>query len=80
MQIINKFATEDYVMSMLNKTDLDLFYSALIRGKANPNEPLNITTYEGGQNQPTHPKVLFFQNGGIPYWWKRSRNVWNLYR
>lgn len=70
MQIVNRFATEDFVMSMLDKTDLDLFYSALIRGKANPNEPLNITTYEGGQNQPTHPKVLFFQNGwnGHKYW------------
>lgn len=70
MQIVNRFATEDFVMSLLDKTDLDLFYSALVRGKANPNEPLDITTYEGGQNQPTHPKVLFFQNGwnGYKYW------------
>ena len=31
---------------------------------------LNIETYEGGQNQPMHPKVLYFENGwnGYKYW------------
>jgi hypothetical protein len=48
----------------------NLFYDAIIKGSANPKEPLNIITYDGGQNQPTHPKVLFFQNGwnGHKYW------------
>lgn len=31
---------------------------------------LNIETYAGGQNQPIHPKVLYFENGwnGYKYW------------
>ena len=31
---------------------------------------LNIETYAGGQNQPMHPKVLYFENGwnGYKYW------------
>ena len=39
--------------------------------KANPIEPLAITTsYTNGQDQPTHPKVLYFANGfnGHKYW------------
>lgn len=50
--------------------NLNLFYSALIRRKANPKEPLAITTYPGGADQPTHPKVLYFANGwnGHKYW------------
>jgi hypothetical protein len=50
--------------------NLDLFYDTIIRGSANPKEPLNIVTYDGGQNQPTHPKVLFFKDGwnGHKYW------------
>lgn len=50
--------------------NLDLFYSAIIRRKANPKEPLAIKTYPGGNDQPTHPKVLYFENGwnGHKYW------------
>lgn len=47
MAIINRFATEPFVKENL---ELDLFYSSLIRGKANPEKPLEITTYTGGQN------------------------------
>lgn len=67
MSITHRFATEAYVE---NRTDQDLFYSSLIRGTANPETPLSITTYEGGQNQPTHPKVLYLPNGwkGHKYW------------
>ena len=39
---------------------------------ANPHakKPLNIITYEGGENQPMHPKVLYFENSwnGFKYW------------
>ena len=32
--------------------------------------PLDIKTYPGGQDQPLHPKVLYFENGwsGYKYW------------
>ena len=38
--------------------------------KLNPKEPLNIKTYSGGGNQPTHPSVKYFENGwnGYKYW------------
>lgn len=39
--------------------------------KANPLEPLNIvTSYEAGNNQPTHPSVKFFPEGwnGHKFW------------
>lgn len=38
--------------------------------RVNPKEPLDITTYAGGKNQPTHPKVLYFAKGwnGHKYW------------
>ena len=53
-----------------SQEDLEIYYSALNRGKANPEQPLSITTYEGGGNQPTHPKVLYFPDGwnGHKYW------------
>ena len=46
------------------------FYNSMIKGTANPLTALNIKTYEGGKNQPTHPKVLYFKNGwnGHKYW------------
>ena len=46
------------------------FYNSIIKGTANPLTALNIKTYEGGKNQPTHPKVLYFKNGwnGHKYW------------
>ena len=52
------------------ESDLSVYYAALKRGKANPEEPLAITTYAGGGDQPTHPKVLYFPDGwnGHPYW------------
>jgi hypothetical protein len=63
----------DYIKNKpeISKSEnLNLFYDAIIRGSANPEDPLNIITYEGGQNQPTHPKVLYFQDGwnGHKYW------------
>ena len=64
-------ATEDAQKKVVtDESDLDIFYTALIRGKANPEEPLAITTYEGGGNQPTHPKVLYFPDewNGHKYW------------
>lgn len=38
--------------------------------KANASTPLNITTYPEGQNQPIHPKVLYFEDGlfNHKYW------------
>lgn len=50
--------------------NLNIYYSAVERGSANPEEPLAITTYEGGGDQPTHPKVLYFLEGwnGHKYW------------
>lgn len=73
-RLIEKFAghvDETYGALSEEKCEtLDLFYSALIHGKANPKKPLDIITYPGGDNQPTHPKVLYFPNGwnGHKYW------------
>lgn len=52
------------------ENDLSIYHSALERGRANPEEPIAITTYAGGGNQPTHPKVLYFPEGwsGHKYW------------
>lgn len=52
------------------ESDLSIYQAALERGKANPEQPLAITTYEGGDDQPTHPKVLYFEDGwnGHKYW------------
>lgn len=65
-----KDATARESIRQLSEENLDLFYSAIIRRKANPKEPLAITTYPGGGDQPTHPKVLYFHNGwnGHKYW------------
>ncbi len=67
--IIASFSLTAYALSE-DENNLDIFYSALIRGKGNPEKPLDITTYPGGQNQPTHPKVLYFPEGwnGHKYW------------
>jgi hypothetical protein len=43
----------DYIKNkpeITSSENLDLFYDAIIRGSANPEEPLNIVTYDGGQN------------------------------
>lgn len=47
----------------------DRFYDSIARMRVNPTEPLDIQTYDGS-NQPTHPKVLYFENGwaGHKYW------------
>lgn len=68
----SKSYTDTKISALANtaQENLDLFYSAIIRRKANPKTPLDIITYEGGQNQPTHPKVLYFHDGwgGHRYW------------
>lgn len=63
LTVLQENLSEDLIAWMVQK-----FGSPKIR--VNPTEPLNITTYAGGNNQPTHPKALYFPNGwnGHKYW------------
>lgn len=56
----------DELMQMLMKNNVN----GISGVTSNASTPLSIATYAGGQNQPMHPKVLYFENGlfGHKYW------------
>lgn len=56
----------------------DRFYDSISRMQVNPLEPLDIVTYDGS-NKPTHPKVLYFEDGwaGHKYWMTYSPFPYN---
>ena len=67
---VNGIAPNESGNVEISVSDGGMVSCAIPKIRINPKEPLNITTHEGGQNQPTHPKVLFFPDGwnGHKYW------------
>ncbi len=57
------------IVNMLDNTITDTTI-AFSDNNAHASNYLNIETYEGGQNQPMHPKVLYFADkwNGFKYW------------